>query len=108
MSLPRESRPERGLDGRMNEISGRSAESGNFAHETRAHKGEIDRGNHEQRLERRMQMPVHERHLILVLEVAHGSQTTDGDRRIHTSREVDEETLELADLNARVIADRGT
>src|SRR5688500_1857295 len=99
MSLPRESRPERGLDGRMNEISGRSAESGNFTHETRAHEGEIDRGHHEERLERWMQVPVHERHLILVLEVAHRSQTTYGDRRIHAACEVNEEPLELADLD---------
>ena len=52
-------------------------------------------------------MAVHERHLILVLEVAHRAKPSDGDRRPNAAREIDEEALELTNFDARIVADGG-
>src|SRR5947207_1259164 len=40
-------------------------------------------------------MPIHERHLKFVLEVAHRAQSTNDERRVDASREIDEQSLEL-------------
>src|SRR5690349_12197108 len=52
-------------------------------------------------------MAIHESHLILVLEVADGTQSTNDEPGIHLPREVDEQSLELAHLDALVVAHRG-
>ena len=50
-----------------------------------------------------MQMAVHERHLILVLEIAHRTQPSNRDGRAHAPREINEQAFEFANLDARVI-----
>src|SRR5436190_22085563 len=49
-------------------------------------------------------MPIHERHLKLILEVAHRAQSANDERRIHASREIDEQSLELLSVNTIVSA----
>jgi hypothetical protein len=53
-------------------------------------------------------MPVHQSHLVLVLEVAHSAQTANEQRCPDLPREVDEQPAEGADLDPRLATDRRT
>ena len=55
----------------------------------------------------RREVAVHERHLILVLEVAHGAQAADEQARAALAREVDEQAAERPHLDPRLVGERG-
>src|SRR5688500_1974525 len=99
---------ERVGDDRVDEIRDVASESRHLADEARADVRRIERRNHEDRLQPRGEVPVHERHLVLVLEIADGAKPADEQTRTDVAREVDEQTLELAYLDARILPDGGT
>ena len=51
-------------------------------------------------------MAIHEGHLILVLEVAHGAQPANEQRRTDLLREVDEQSAERVHLDSRLVLHR--
>src|SRR5882724_9933034 len=59
-------------DRRMNETLEIAVMLGHFAHDARADVGRLHRRDHEDRLEALRHVAVHECHLKLVLEIAHG------------------------------------
>jgi len=50
-------------------------------------------------------VPVHERHLILVLEIAHGAKAANDHAHPRLSREVDEQALKVPNLHPGIIFD---
>src|SRR5438093_1459758 len=50
-------------------------------------------------------MPVHQRHLEFVLEIADGAETADDERSTDLLREIDEKAVEFLYLNPFVVAD---
>src|SRR5438034_7593399 len=87
----------------MNEPRHVAAEARDFTHQARAQVGEVERRHEEHRLDARSEVPVHERHLKLVLEVAHRPQAPDDERRARRAGEVGEQAAERADLDTRVL-----
>ena len=92
----------------MHEIGNFATESGDLADEARADIRRVERGHHEHRLQTRRQMPIHQRHLVLVFEIAHGAQAANEKLRLGRAREVDEKAAELFHLDARFVIERGT
>ena len=76
---------------------------GDFTHDTGADVGGFHRRNHEHRLEVLGHVPIHERHLELVFEVAHCAKSTDVELGADLPGEVDEQPLELRDLHVFVV-----
>src|SRR5687768_2178052 len=87
---------------RMHETIQAAPELGNFADDAGADVGSLHRRHHEDCLETRRQVAVHQRHLKLVLEIAHCAESSDDERRADLTREVDEQTLELSHLHATI------
>src|SRR5690242_11738183 len=73
-------------DLRMHELRDVAAEARNLAHQARADVGRVERRHHEDRLESRRQVTVHQGHLVLVLEIADRAQASDEQRRVHLLR----------------------
>src|SRR2546430_3094759 len=94
---------ERLLYHRVDELRHVAAEARHFAHEARAQVGEIERRDQEHRLDARRQVAVHERHLELVLEVAHRPQAPHDHRRPHGNGELREQPVEGANLHAGIL-----
>src|SRR5436305_10674652 len=92
----------------MNEITDLTAKSRHFANETRADVRGVRRRHHENGLEAGREMAIHERHLILVFEITHRSQSANDDLRIHFPREIHEQTHELSHLDALMVVERCT
>jgi hypothetical protein len=84
-----------------------AAEAGDLPHEARADVRSVERRNHEGGLQPRRQMPVHERHLILVLEIAHRTEPANEERGVDRAREVNQQSVESAHLNALLVGNDG-
>src|SRR6185503_16476936 len=78
-TLPRRAGAERFGHRRMHERADVAAVARNLADQARADVRGVERRHHEDGLEPGREMPVHERHLVLVLEVAHRAQPADQD-----------------------------
>src|SRR4051794_26286672 len=76
-----------------------------LADETRADMRGVERRNHEDRLQPRRQVAVHERHLILILEIAHGAQTANEQRCALLAGKIDEQPSQTLHLDPRVAGD---
>src|SRR6185436_11338423 len=70
-----------------------------LAHDARADVGSLYRWHHEDRLEALRHVPVHQRHLELVLEIANRPQAADVELGADLPGEIDQETLELSDFD---------
>ena len=97
---------ERGGDGGMHQPADLAAEARDLPHQARAQVREVHRRDQEDRFERRVQPPVHQRHLELVLEVAHRPQPSDDDGGADPLGELGEQAVERLDGDPRVAADR--
>ena len=76
-----------------------AAQRGDLADQVRAEERIMDVGHHEERLDVRGQVAVHQGHLELVLEVRNGPQAPDDDAGPLGPGEVDEEAVEGPDLD---------
>jgi len=91
----------------MNEARDVTTVARDFANETGADVRRVERWDHEHRLQLCRQVAIHERHLILILEIAHGAQSANQEIRAFARREVDKESAERLDLDARLSGQRG-
>src|SRR5512132_1979590 len=65
------------FDRRRHQPANLAAEAEHFLDQTRAEVCVLLRWHHEHRLERRLEMAVHQRHLELVFEIRHGTEAPD-------------------------------
>src|SRR5262245_36084988 len=97
--------PHAGLHNRRDQPPYLTAEIEHFLDQPRADKRVLLRRHHEHRLERRLEVTVHQRHLKLVLEVRDGPQTADDRAGPLVTRVVDEQPVEGVDLDVGVFAE---
>src|SRR5262245_12852259 len=98
--LSREFLSEPGLDGGRHQAGDGGAEGGHFLDEARGDVRVPLVGHHEHRLHRLAELPVHQRHLELVLEVRDGTQPAHDAIRLLALDEVDSEAVERGDAHA--------
>src|SRR5438045_2680234 len=79
-----------------------------FAHDARADVRGLDRRDHEHSLEILRHVPVHERHLKLVLEVADRAKAADVELGADLPCEIDQQTFELRHLYMLVAGGGGS
>src|SRR5437773_9570754 len=87
-------RAERLGDVRRDELLDVPAERGDLLDEARREERQVLGGHEEDGLERRVEAPVHERHLELVLEVRQRAQAAKDERRAPLAGVVDQEPAE--------------
>src|SRR5687767_456372 len=93
------------LDDRRHEAAHVAAKAEDLFDQPRAEIGVLFRRHHEDRLERRLEMAVHQRHLKLVLEVRHRAQPADERAGTAAPRILDQQPLEGVDLDVRVFTE---
>ena len=81
-----------------------AAEPRDFAHQRGGQVGEVEGRGQEHGLDIGRQLPVHQRHLVLVFEVAHVAQAANDESRADLAREVHQQPLERLHLEARIAA----
>src|SRR5438270_10298887 len=80
---------------------------GHLTYDARADVSGLHRRHHEHGLEALRHVPIHERHLKLVLEIADSAETADVERGADFFCEVDEQSLELRYFDAFVVGGSG-
>src|SRR5262245_39025697 len=93
------------LNGRRHEPANLAAEAEHFLNQTRAQIRVLLRRHHEHRLERRLQMPIHERHLELVLEIRYCAETANQRAGPPPAGVLDEQPVEGVHFDVRVLAE---
>ena len=83
-----------------------TAELRDLPDDARAYVGRFNGWHHEYRFQTGRQIAIHQRHLELVLEVAHCAKPADDQRSADFPREVHEQSLKLPHLDAALVSNR--
>src|SRR4030095_16030757 len=93
------------LNGRRHQPANLAAEAEHFLDQARAQIRVLLRRHHEHRLERRLQMTIHQRHLELVFEIRDRAKTANQRAGPSPSGVLDKQTVEGVHLDVRVLAE---